>query len=97
MKRGDFVFSIGYQGESAIIDKQAKNMYGMLSSAELAEKGLFRAAFNSALYSENNEETESVLAIYNRKSGAGLPSVESMKRMLGVFKVPDKIIKVTLI
>ena len=94
MTREDFVFSIGYQGVAAIVDKTARSRYGKLSAEELAEKGLFRAAFCSALYSGSEEELKAVTGIYNSKNKADLKSPEDMKRLLGVFSVPDNITKV---
>ena len=97
MKRTDFMFAIGYQGISAIVDKHAKNQYGKLSGKELSEKGLFKTAFCGALYDEDTSGLEEVIAIYNRTSGESLTSVESMKRLLGVFAVPDNITKATYV
>ncbi|MCF6334901.1 MAG: hypothetical protein L3J12_04100 [Spirochaetales bacterium] len=94
MKRIDFMFAIGYQGVSAIVDKHAKNQYGRLSSLELAEKGFFKSAFCAALYDENNSDLSSIVGIYNNMSGDATVSVDSMKRLLGVFSVPDDISKV---
>ena len=39
LSRGDFVFTIGYDGASAIVDGRAKRQYGKLSTMELAEEG----------------------------------------------------------
>ena len=97
MKKIDFMFAIGYQGVSAIVDKHAKNQYGKLSGRELSEKGLFKTAFCSALYDEDTSGLEEVVAIYNRISGESMSSVESMKRLLGVFDVPDNITKATYV
>ncbi len=94
MKKIDFMFAIGYQGVSAIVDKNAKNQYGKLSGRELSEKGLFKTAFCSALYDKDNSGLKDVVAVFNRMSGESLSSVESVKRLLGVFDVPDNITKV---
>ncbi len=94
MNREDFVFSVGYQGSNAIVDKTAKRKYGKMSTEELAEKGLFRAAFCSALYSGSDDELEKVMEIYNGKSRTPLKTPEEMKRLLGVFSIPDNITKV---
>ncbi len=94
MKRIDFVFAIGYQGVSAIVDKHAKNKYGRLSPLELAEKGFFKSAFCGALYDDNSSELNSIVEIYNNMSGDTITSVDSMKRLLGVFSVPDNISRV---
>ena len=97
MKREDFMFSIGYSGVSAIVDRQARNRYGRMTSEELAEKGLFKAAFCGALYNDDTDEMEKVVEIYNNMSGADISSPVYMKRLLGVFSVPEEITKVTYI
>ena len=91
------MFAIGYQGISAIVDKRAKNQYGKLSCKHLAEKGLFKTAFCGALYDGDISGLEEVVEIYNRTSGETLSSVESMKRLLGVFGVPENISKATYV
>ena len=87
------MFAIGFQGVSAIVDKRAKNQYGKLSGKDLAEKGLFKTAFCGALYDDDTPGLEEIVDIYNRKSGESISSVESMKRLLGVFGVPENISK----
>ena len=66
LSREDFVFTIGYDGPSAVVDKQAKRKYGKLSTRELAEKGLFRAAYSSAMYSGNQEDLKFVAEAFKR-------------------------------
>jgi len=97
MKKIDFMFAIGFQGISAIVDKRAKNQYGKFSGRELAEKGLFKTAFCGALYDDDTAGLEEIVGIYNRISGESLSSVESMKRLLGVFGVPENISRVTYV
>jgi transcription initiation factor TFIIIB Brf1 subunit/transcription initiation factor TFIIB len=90
LPREDFVFTIGYDGPAAVVDNQAKKKYGKLSTRELAEKGLFRAAYTSALFSKNEDELKFVLETYKRlgaESGADLSSPE---RLFGVFLVDVK-------
>ena len=93
MKREDFVFTIGYSGDTAIVDGRAKKEYAGLSVEGLIQKGLWRAAFCSALFDDRQEQMDLVVQEYNRKSGAHLESVGDMKRMLGVFEVPQDISK----
>jgi len=97
MTRIDFVFAIGYQGISAIVDKNAKKQYGKLSCVELADKGLFKSAFCMALFDEDTAMQEVVLNIYNKMSGERIATLDAMKRLLGVFEVPSHISKVTYV
>ncbi len=97
MKKIDFMFTIGFQGVSAIVDKRAKNQYGKLSGIELAEKGLFKTAFCGALYDDDTSGLEEIVKIYNRISGESFSTVDSMKRLLGVFGIPENISKVVYI
>ena len=97
MTREDFVFSIGFQGEAAIVDGKARGIYKKLGTAELAARGLFRAAFCSALFDDNEEDLKIVLDEYNSKSGTELRTVDDMKKMLGIYAVPEGIKKVTVI
>ena len=84
LSRNDFVFTIGYDGPAAIVDGQAKKRYSSLSTKELAEKGLFRAAYSSAIWSKDPKEVETVLEIYNKATGSSVPEY-SLQRLFGVF------------
>ncbi len=98
MKRTDFVFTIGYQGETAIVDGRARTRYGRLGTRELAERGLFKPALSSALFSGDAEELAEVLKAYNGGAGAAqVGSVEQLKRLLGVFDVPKNVQKIKII
>jgi len=97
MKREEFVFTIGYQGNTAIVDGSAMKKFKNLSTVELAEKGLLKAAFNSAVYSKNEEEIKEFLAIYNKKSGSNYSSMEALKRLFGGVDVQSKIERVKVI
>ncbi|MCK5154989.1 MAG: hypothetical protein KAQ69_01070 [Spirochaetales bacterium] len=97
MKREDFIFCIGYQGDAAVVDGQAKKEYSSLNTNELAEKGFFRAAFCSAVYSGNDEEIQIVLNAYNKSAGTSLKKADEMKRLLGVFEVEDDINKIIIV
>lgn len=90
MTRNDFVFTIGFDGPAAVIDGQAKRKYSTLSTKELAEKGLFRAAYSSALYSKDPEEMEDLVEVYNRHAGTKLTSHSPLDRLFGVFPVEVK-------
>jgi capsule polysaccharide export protein KpsE/RkpR len=92
LSREDFVFTIGYDGPAAVVDGQAKKRFKSLSTEELAEKGLFRAAYASAVYSKDTAEIETVMRIYNRtiaafRNGTSPGAASSPDRLFGVFPV----------
>ena len=97
MKREEFIFTIGYEGQTAIVDGQAMKKYKNLSTLQLAENGLYKEAFCSALYGENQEELGQVLDIYNKQSGSNYSSPEELKRLFGVFGIPEDIDKVNVL
>jgi hypothetical protein len=97
LNREDFIFTIGYHGTSAIVDADAKRRYGKLSVLELAEKGLYRAAFCSALCSESTDEMREFLGFFNGINGEKQYSAESLKRLFGVYQMPSDIQKTTQI
>jgi len=92
MKKSDFVSTIGYTGNTAIVDKNLQK--SELPVKALLEKGLYKAAFSSSLYENNIQDQELVLNEYNRISNSSYRSVEELKRLFGVFQVQEKITKV---
>jgi len=97
LKREEFVFCIGYLGGMAIVDKGAKSKYGSLGSMDLLEKGLFRSAFCSALYSGSDDELNAVLAGVNSTIGTSFSSISQLKRLYGVFEVPSDLTKIKVL
>ena len=97
IKKLDYVFSIGYQGDTAIVDGKNRKQYGKLSAGKLAEKGMFKPALCSALYDQNEEEQKHVLALYNERTGANYASVEELKKVFGIFTLTGQITRVKII
>jgi hypothetical protein len=90
LSRADYIFTIGYDGPAAVVDSQAKRRYGALSTKELAEKGLFRAAYCSAVWSKDPREREILVDIYNKVAGTSLTTASPLDRLFGVFPVEVK-------
>jgi len=90
LSREDFVFTIGYDGPAAVVDNQAKKKYGKLSTSELAERGLFRAAYSSAVYSGDQKEVELVAEAYSRLAGRSAANFAALDRLFGVILVDVK-------
>ena len=93
ISRVDFVFTIGFSGNTAIVDARQRRAYAGLDTAQLAEKGLFRSALCSAVYNGSAEEMELVLEAYNARVAGGqrIDSVEHLQRLFGVYEVPESI------
>jgi len=85
ISRDDFIFCIGYDGDTAIVDGRAKKEYGRLSTAELAEKGLYRAAFASALFSRKSDEMKAFIDLFNNKAGTQYTDPGQLSRLFGVY------------
>jgi len=90
LPREEFVFTIGYDGPVAVVDNHAKRKYGKLSTSELAEKGLFRAAYSSAVYSKESRELELVAEAYNRLVSQSPVELNALERLFGVSSVDVK-------
>ncbi len=94
MKREDFIWTIGYQDETAIVDGPSRRSYGKLKARELLELGLYRAAFCAALY---DQEAEQFLPEFQAATGITVESVQVLKRLYGVFSTPDTVQRCTVI
>ncbi len=79
------MFTIGYDGPTAIVDGQAKRKYGSFTTSQLADAGLFRAAYSSALHSGKAEEIDIVVAAYNKAAGTSLTRGSPLGRLFGVY------------
>ncbi|MDR1929990.1 MAG: hypothetical protein LBQ44_05090 [Treponema sp.] len=90
LPRDYFIFTIGYDGPSAVVDNQARRRYGSLSTEALADLGFFRAAYSSAIYSGNKEEKTLVIKKYNKAAGTSYGPEDSLDRLFGVFPTAVK-------
>ncbi len=97
ISKEDFIFTIGYQGDTAIVDGSAKKKYKNYSAKLLAEGGLFKSAICHALYDEDEKEMENVLGIYNSKTDNKISSAMELKKIFGVTQIPEDIEKVSII
>ena len=89
----NFMFTIGYQGDSALVDRANLEKYGNMEESELLAAGLYKPAFSRALYKEDQEGMERVLSSYNSKTPQKYKNLEEIKKAFGVFSVPQNITK----
>ena len=102
ISRQDFTFTIGYEGNVAVVDGTLKKRYGSLTAEQLAGKQLYKQAICCAVYEESSGKAaagtlQRVLESYNRNADVKIGGVEELKRTFGVHEVPAGIAKVTVI
>lgn len=84
MKREDFVFTVGFDGATSVVDGAARRRYGRASVGELLEAGLYRPAACAALWDGDETAVAQVIETVNRMCGAGLRGKEDLVRLFGV-------------
>jgi hypothetical protein len=97
MRREDFIFCIGFEGSTAIIDGRMLRRHRSSTTRQLAEAGLFKQAVCSAVFNNSAAELDEILALYNAATQAPIHSVEELKRTFGVAGVPEGVKKVTVV
>ncbi len=86
ISREDFICTIGFDGSTAVVDAKAKKEYGKMTTLQLAEKGMYRAAFSSALYSGDDAELRSFMSFFNAKAGTAYTESTQLSRLFGVSR-----------
>ncbi|MBN2617009.1 MAG: hypothetical protein JXR64_01715 [Spirochaetales bacterium] len=94
MKLDDFMFTVGYNGDEAIVNKLTEQEGKTLSVKELVDKGQFKPALCNALKNSDNEGIQYLMDSYNRISGSHYHSEMQIMRLFGVFAEPENISKV---
>jgi hypothetical protein len=95
--RMDYIFTIGFQGNAAIVDGLLKRKFGGLTTLQLAENRLFKQALCSALYEENDNAIREIMDIYNKEAPKKIKSPEDFKKTLGVTRIPEGIARVIVV
>lgn len=92
MKKSDFIWTVGYSGNVAVINKRARASFGRHNAVELLEKGLLRPAFCTALWQFEVEKDEATMKSFleglSTKTGSPL-QLDDAKRMMGVYQIPE--------
>ncbi len=97
LSRENYIFTTGYDGNTAIIDGNLKIKYSRFSTLELAQKGLYKAAICSAIYEGNESSLEQILKIYNDNTEYKISSISLLKRIFGISEVPKNILKTSVV
>jgi hypothetical protein len=91
MKRNDFVFAIGFDGNKAIVDKRSRSKYSKMDTRTLADEGLFRAAYRSAVFDSDQTGADYVLEKYNSVSPIKYGESTDLDKVFGVQAPSDDI------
>ena len=91
LSRADFMFTIGFRGSVAIVDRSARRRYARLPGRRLLELGLYKAALCAAEYDGDAPAQQAVLASYNADAVVALADVDELRARFGVFGVPDTV------
>jgi hypothetical protein len=97
MRRADFVFCLGYDGSTAIVDGRLQRTRGSLGIRELAEEGLFKQALCMALFDGDEAARAEVLSRYNARTSHPVATVEDLERLYGVTGVAEGVMKVHVV
>jgi len=97
MTRNAFVFCVGYNGGTAIVDRKLEARFGRLGTRELFGQGLYKPAVASAIYAKNDQDLEWMRQEYSRITGAALRDVDALKRTVGVGEVYPAIVRTSFL
>lgn len=93
IKKADFIWHIGFQGNTAVVNRRQKTAVRNLSPDSLLQNSYYRAAFCSALWETEIENKAGSLDSFQVafKQITGLATtVDDLKRMMGVYQIPTE-------
>ena len=91
MKREEFIFTIGYQGNTAVIDGRTRKKNSGASFRELAEKGFYKAAYCAVLDSGDEAALAEFVSLFNSRVPGRPYTSDELSRLFGVYGVPQGI------
>ncbi len=97
MKKLEFISTIGYQGNAALVSKKLMKLYKSLSLTDLVEKGYYRAAVAEVLFEGLADKEAFLVEAYNKQSHVPVRDFTHLQRVYGVSKPPKSIDKIEMI
>jgi hypothetical protein len=94
MKKEDFVWTVGYQGNIAQVNALRKKQWPNSDAMKLLDAGLFRPSFCAALWEAegNARGLDAWINAFSDKTGIRM-SLDEVKRLLGVYSIPGPGVK----
>ncbi len=92
MTKQEFVWTVGFNGNTAIINRQMKERNKDLSPKNLLEQGLVRPAVCSALWDSqtNVGALDEFAKQFSQKTAIEIDA-DGLKRLVGVYTIPQNI------
>ena len=78
-----------------MVHGQQRRRFAKLDTAQLLEQGLYKAAFCSAEFSGKADELETVRMAMEQATGQDF-SVDDLRKLFGVYGVPENIKRVVV-
>ena len=97
MKQQEYMFTIGFSGNTAIVDGAAMKKYGKMGIDELVDLGLFKPALAAAFFAGDTEALNRVRDAYNNTAGTGFEGYEQIMRVFGLDPAPENLEKVKVL
>ncbi len=84
MKREDYVFAVGFDGNKAIVDKRSRSRYGKMDARALADNGMFKAAYRRSVFDNDLQAADYVLTKLNEISPVKYERSSGLAKVFGV-------------
>jgi hypothetical protein len=97
MRRADFVFCIGYDGSTAVVDGRQQRRHGALDAGGLAAAGLYKQALARAAFDGDDAAGASILEHYNAHTAHPVGTVAELERLYGTTTAPEGVTKVNAV
>ena len=94
MKVQEYMFTIGFSGNTAIVDGAAMKKYGNLGIDELVDRGLFKPALAAAFFTNDTKALDRIREAYNRAAGTNFEDHAQILRVFGLEQAlenPEKV------
>lgn len=89
IKREDFMFTVGFDGATAIVDGDARRRFARLDVDQLLDQGLYRAAVSAAVFDRDGPALEKIRDAFARASGS---PIEDPQDLLKIFGIPTQVL-----
>lgn len=97
MKKIEFISTIGYQGNAALVSQKLMKTYKGLSLEQLVEQGYFRAAVATVIFDTLSDKEQYLVDTYNSQSQVPVRDFAHLQRVYGVPQPSESIDKIELI